>query len=169
MNSLSPTAADEIKTGAVVRSEKIERACSIATAIRNQRRQQQEALEGKLLANERGLNELRKMVDNWKGEKSLLEKLEAVVLMKEKECENTRKLVAETFNRWGIQKQASSRPRLMLQTHSSEHSIRLVPKVVVLMKEREKLRAEASIKCGRSASAKTKKHSGVKRLVAPSA
>jgi hypothetical protein len=188
MNSLSTTTTDEIKMGAAIRSEKIERACCIAAAIREQRQQRQEALEGKLLANERGLNELRKLVDDWKGEESVLQKLEAVVLMKEKECEKTRKQVAETFNRWGstrprypdsrrqmyatasaIQKQDSSKSRkastrrhLMLQTHSSEHSVRLVPKVV------EKLLAEASIKWER-ASAKTKKHSVTRRVVAPSA
>lgn len=195
MNSFSTTAAatdndnDEIRMGAVIRSEKIERACRIATATREQRQQQQQVLEGKLQANERGLTELRKLVDNWKGgEESVLQKLEAVVLMKEKECDITRKQVADTFIRGGsmprspnflkIQKQASSKSKkastrrhLMLQTHhATEHSVRLVPKVVVRMKEREKVlvEAKASSKWG-SASAKSKKHSVTRRVVAPSA
>jgi hypothetical protein len=87
--------------GAVMRSEKIENARSIAISIREQRRQQQEALEGKLLAKEMGLTELRKLVDAWKGEEISLQELEAVVLMKEKECNKTRKLVAEARNTRG--------------------------------------------------------------------
>jgi hypothetical protein len=196
MNSLSSTVKDEIKMGAAIRSEKIERARNIATAIRQQRQQQQETLEAKLLANERGLTELRKLVDTWNGEEITLRKLEAVVLMKEKECEKTRKLVAETFNRWGSMprypdfrqmyatpsaqasqrqsstktyKTSSTRRQLMLQTHqSSEQSVRLVPKVVLLMKEREKLLAEASMKWG-SSSPKNKRTQVTRRVVAPSA
>jgi hypothetical protein len=166
MNSLSSTTTDEIQMSAIganMRSEKIERARCVAAAIREQRQQQQQALEGKHLANEGGLTELRKMVDAWKGDKILLQKLEAVVLMKKKECKKTRKLVAEAINEWGsvpqspdspsaIQKQpsskskkASTRRHLMLQTQSSEHSVRLVPKVVVLMKEREKLPVEGNV------------------------
>jgi hypothetical protein len=188
MNSLS----NEIKLGAGIRSEKIERARCIATAIREERQHRQDALEGKLLANERGLKELRKMVDAWKGEESVLQKLEAVVLMKEKECEQSREQVAETYNRWSsmprypdsrqmyaipsaIQKQASSKSKkastrrhLMLQTHSSENSVRLVPRVVLLMKEREQLLAEASIKWG-TASSKSKKQSVTRRVVAHAA
>jgi hypothetical protein len=87
--------------GAVMRLEKIASARSIATAIREQRQQQQEAVEGKLLANEMGLTELRKMVDDWEGENFSLQQLEAVVLIKEKECKKTRRLVAETRNTWG--------------------------------------------------------------------
>lgn len=195
MNSLSTTAKDEIKTGADIRSEKIEKACNIATAIREQRRHQQEALEAKLLANERGLTELRKLVDTWKGEDITLHTLEAVVLMKKKECEKTRQQVEETFNRWGsvphypgfrqmyatpsaqapqrhssTKSKVSTKRQLMLQTQSSKLSARLVPKVVVLMKEREleQLMAEASIKRG-SSSSKSKKNQVTRRVVAPSA
>jgi hypothetical protein len=198
MNSLSTTANDVIKTGAAIRSEKIEKACNIATAIREQRRQQQEALEAKLVANERGLTELRKLVDNWEGEDITLHTLEAVVLMKKKECEKTRQQVEETYNRWGSvphypgfrqmyatpsaqaqapQRQSSTKTnkvstkrQLMLQTQSSKPSVRLVPKVVVLMKEREleQLMAEASIKRG-SSSSKSKKNQVARRVVAPSA
>jgi hypothetical protein len=104
MNSSSRASIDKIKMstiGAVMRYEKIENARSIAIAIREQRQQQQEAVEGKLLANEMGLPELRKMVDDWKGDMISLQKLEMVVLMKEKECNKTRKLVAEARDMWG--------------------------------------------------------------------
>lgn len=84
-----------------MRYEKIEHARSIAIAIRARRQQQQETVEGKLLSNERGLTELRKMVNDWKGDKISLQKLERVVLMKEKECDKTRKLVAEARDMWG--------------------------------------------------------------------
>jgi hypothetical protein len=98
------TASDKIQMGAigaVMRLEKIESARSLATTVREQRQQQQEAVEGRLLAHERGLTELRKMVDDWKGEDVSLQQLEVVVLMKEKECKKTRKLVAEGKNAWG--------------------------------------------------------------------
>jgi hypothetical protein len=88
-------------SGAAMRHDKIENARSIVIAAREQRRQQQEALEGKLLANEMGLTELRKLVDAWKGDKISLQKLETVVLMKEKECNKARKLVAKARNKWG--------------------------------------------------------------------
>jgi hypothetical protein len=87
--------------GAAMRHDKIEKARSIVIAAREQGRQQQEALEGKLLANEMGLTELRKLVDAWKGDKISLQKLETVVLMKEVECSKARKLVAEARNKWG--------------------------------------------------------------------
>jgi hypothetical protein len=106
MNSSRRTATEKIQMsaiGAVMRFEKIESARSVATTVREQRQQEQEAVEGKLLANEMGLTELRKMADDWKGEDISLQQLEAVVLMKEKECKRTRKLVAEASNRntWG--------------------------------------------------------------------
>jgi hypothetical protein len=87
--------------GAAMRHNKIENARSIVIAVREQRRRQQEALGGKLLANEMGLTELRKLVDAWKGDKISLQKLETVVLMKEVECNKARKLVAEARNKWG--------------------------------------------------------------------
>jgi hypothetical protein len=102
--NLSSRAADKngmSAIGADMRSEKIENARSAVIAIREQRFQHQEAMEGKLLANEMGLTELRKLVATWKGEAILLGKLEAVVLMKEKECKKTRKLVGEAINGWG--------------------------------------------------------------------
>jgi choline kinase len=106
MNSSRRPAADKIQMsaiGAVMRFEKIESARSAATTVREQRQQEQETVEGKLLANEMGLTELRKMVDDWEGEDIPLHQLEAVVLMKEKECKKARKLVAEasTRNTWG--------------------------------------------------------------------
>jgi hypothetical protein len=132
---------------------KIENARSVVIAVREQRRQHQEAVEGKLLANEMGLTELRKMIDTWKGEEILLQQLEAVVLVKEKECKKTRKLVAEASDQWGsrswnrdfgqlnatpsaLQRQSSSksnnastRRHLMLQTQSSQRSLRLLPTI----------------------------------------
>jgi hypothetical protein len=104
MNSSKRTPTDKIQMsaiGAVMRSDKIENARCVATAIREQRQQHQESVERKLLANEMGLAELRKMVYNWKGEEFSLQQLEVVVLMKEKECKKTRKFVAEARNQWG--------------------------------------------------------------------
>jgi hypothetical protein len=125
MNALRMiTATDEITKIVAMRSEKIESARSITTAIRQQRQQQHETLEAKLLANEMGLTELRKIADTWKGEEITLHKLEGVVLMKEKECERTRKLVAgETFNRWGSMPRYPDF-RLMYATPSAQTSQR---------------------------------------------
>lgn len=104
MYSSSRTPTEKIKTsaiGAAMRLEKIQIARSIATAAREQRQQQQQVLERKLLANEMGLTELRNMIDDWKGDKISLQKLALVAMMKEKECIKTRKLVADTRNKWG--------------------------------------------------------------------
>jgi hypothetical protein len=104
MNLSRRTATERIQMsaiGAVVRLEKIESARFVATAIREQRQKQQEAVEGKLQANERGLKELRKMVNDWKGKDIPLQELEAVLLMQEKECKKSRKSVAEARNTRG--------------------------------------------------------------------
>jgi hypothetical protein len=151
--------------GAVMRFDKIENALSVAASIREQRRQQQEALDGKLLANEMGLTELRKLADSCKGEE-IFEELEAVVLMKEKECKQTRKLVAEAINEWGI---SSSKNKKDSTTQRAAVTQRVaVPKVVVPMKERKKLVALARNKLGSSTS-KSKNTSATRWVVAPCA
>lgn len=48
-----------------------------------------------------GLTKLREMIDDWRGEKIPLQKLKGVVLMKAKECDKTRRLLAEARNQWG--------------------------------------------------------------------
>jgi hypothetical protein len=111
MNPSSRT--DKINTiaiGAAMRCEKIDSALSVAIAIREQRQQKQEAhsatkrtallrrLVGKLLAKERGLVELRKMVEDASCKKGD-HKLEAVILMKEDECYKARKIIAEVRNK----------------------------------------------------------------------
>jgi hypothetical protein len=118
-SSFRPDKINTSAIGAAMRYEKIDNALSVAIAIREQRQQNQEAhsasatmqtallkrLEGKLRANEMGLTELRKMVDDaWKGEtvsclgegdNHALQKLETVILMKEDECYKARKIIAE--------------------------------------------------------------------------
>jgi hypothetical protein len=128
-----------------MRYDKIEDALSIAIAIREQRQQQQqeapsassihtalvERLEGKLLASEMGLSELRKLVDAaWKGETVSyqggdsypLQKLEAVILTKEDECCKARKIVAEVRNKPG---RTSRNPDLMHQSSSKSKKKRI--------------------------------------------
>jgi hypothetical protein len=55
-------------------------------------------LVGKLLAKERGLVELRKMVEDASCKKGD-QKLEALILMKEDECNKARKIIAEVRNK----------------------------------------------------------------------
>jgi hypothetical protein len=135
INSSSRTPTDKIHMsaiGAVMRYDKIEKARSVVIAVREKHRPVQESLERKLQAHEMGLLELRKIVDAWKGDTISLQKFEAVVVMKEKECDETRKLVAEARDKWGsaprrldatptvLQKQSSTRRKL--QKHSSSRS-----------------------------------------------
>jgi hypothetical protein len=102
-----------------------------------------ERLEGQLLANEMELTELRKLVHAWKGgvpvsqllsslgckpektsclgrDNSMLQKLEAIVLMKEVECNKARQLVAEARNKRDLM-QLKATPSV-LQTQPSSKS-----------------------------------------------
>jgi hypothetical protein len=109
-----------------------------------------EKLEAQLLANEMELTELRKLVHAWKGgvpvsqllsnlgckpekisclerDNFMLQKLEAVVLMKEVECNKARKLVAEARNKRASTPRNADLMQLnatpsVLQTQSSSKS-----------------------------------------------
>jgi hypothetical protein len=125
--------------GAAMRHKKIENARSIVIAAREQRQQQQEALEGKLLASEMGLTELRKLVDAWKGDTISLRKLEAVVLMKEVECNKARKLVAEARKKWG----STPRNPVLMQPSSQSKKQSVTRRVVVTRRVSERRRVAA--------------------------
>jgi hypothetical protein len=145
IHSSSRTPADKIQMsaiGAVARYDKIENARSAVIAVREQRRPLQESLERRLLANEMGLIELRKIVDAWKGDDISLQKFEAVVAMKAKDCNKTRKLVAEANNKWGSTPRQLNATPSMLQKQSS----------------RRKLQKQSS--------SRSKKQSGTRRVVA---
>jgi hypothetical protein len=110
----------------------MEKARSAVIAVRDQRQPLQASLERRLLDNEKGLIELQKIVNTWKEDDISFQKIEAVVARKEKECKESRKLVAEANNKWEssprqvdatpsvLQKQSSSRRKL--QTQSSSRS-----------------------------------------------
>jgi hypothetical protein len=112
----------------------MDKARSAVIAVHDQRQPLQASLERRLLDNEKGLIELRKIVNTWKEDDISFQKFEAVVVMKEKECKEIRKLVAEANNKWEssprqvdatpsvLQKESSSRRKLQTQTQSSSRS-----------------------------------------------
>jgi hypothetical protein len=134
-----------ISVGAVMRNDTIERARSIASAIREQQQQQKQQhtarpasdmhhallkrLEAKLLANELECTELQEVADAWKGgipvsttllhlgwepeqvsslgdSSYLLQKLEALVLVRQEECNKVRPLVVGVRKRGGSSRDA---------------------------------------------------------------
>lgn len=172
-NSYILTNTDEINSkramGAIIRSEKIKKARSISIAIHEHRKQQQEVLEHRLNAHEMGLTELRNMVNDWKGDTVSLRRLETVILMKEKECSSTRKLVEASF-RWESSSLQSQR-KLLKRRLALPRQPSLSREVMIWMEEKEckesaALEAEARNKLGNTT---PRKASVTRQIIAPCA